>query len=153
MLLLYGFAMMKNIFGIMVLVLVLVFSAILTPDLVGAQESAPGSTIEVVRGDLEGDQNDTGGASFLGFGLLILIGIGIPTVVSLGLRYLLRSNLKTYVATYVFVVGCYVLATTLFEGTPSGSLAMTALILLVLAMLGSLLAQTIYLLRLPKRKM
>ena len=135
------------------MVMVLAFVTMLSPVLVGAQESAPGSSIEVVRGGLEDDQNDSGEANFLGFGLLILIGIGIPAAASLGFRYLLKSNLKAYVATYVFVVACYVFATMTIEGTPSGSLAMTALILLVLAMLGSLLAQTIYFLRLPKKKM
>ena len=142
---------MKYFFGIMMVVLA--FAAMLTPVLVWGQESSPSSSIEVVRGGLEGDQNDSGEASFLGFGLLILIGIGIPAAASLGFRYLLKSNLKAYVATYVFVVACYVFATMTIEGTPSGSLAMTALILLVLAMLGSLLAQTIYFLRLPKKKM
>lgn len=137
---------------ISITLLMVAFATILSPVLVGAQENVPNSSIEVVRGNLEGDLNDAGEASFLGFGLLILIGIGVPTVVSLGLRYLLKSNLKAYVATYVFVVACYMFANMTIEGTPSGSLAMTALVLLMPAMLGSLLAQTIYLLRLPKRK-
>jgi hypothetical protein len=142
--------MIKNIFAM--IVLVLAFVAILTPVLVGAQESVPGGSLEVVRGSLDGDQKGTVAASFLGFGLLILIGIGVPTAVSFGFRHLLKSNLKTYAATYVFVVLCYVLANVTIEGTPSGSIPMTGLMLLIPAMLGSLLAQTMYLLRLPKKK-
>lgn len=138
---------MKKCFSLMIALMAL--AAVITPVLVGAQESEPGSSIEVVRGG--SDQKDAGEASFVGFGLLILIGIGLPTAASLGLRHIFKSNLKTYIATYVFVVLCYVLANMTIEGTPSGSLAMTGLMLLLLAMLGSVIAQTIFLLRLPKR--
>ena len=144
------FPMMKKYISL--LIVLLSFAAVLSPIFAGAQEIISGSSIEVVRGGVGGDQKDVEGGVLLGFGLLILIGIGVPTVVSLCLRHVLKSNLKTYAATYVFVLICYAVAKLTVEGTPSGSIPMTALMLLMPAMLGSLLAQTIYLLRIPKKK-
>ena len=133
---------------------VVVVSFVMMSDLGMAQDSVSGDGLEVVRGGLDGDQAEAaGGASIVGFVLLILIIVGVPTAASLGFRYLLKNNFLTYVATYVFVIACYGVARMTVEAIPSGDLPMTALVLLTTSMFGSFLAQVIYLLRLPKKKL
>ena len=86
-----------------------------------------------------------------GFLALILLSVGIPTLISLAIRFVTGSIIKTYIGAYVVILGSYLIAHQTIEGLPGGTTGMIALNLLPLSMFGSFLSQWIYYLRLPKK--
>ncbi len=98
-------------------------------------------------------QDAEGGLSLIfGYLALLLLGLGVPTLISLMIRYVTGSIVKTYIGSYVVILTVYLLAGQVIEGVPGGSIRSIALNLLPLSMFGTFMTQWIYYLRLPKRK-
>lgn len=85
--------------------------------------------------------------------MLLALIIGIPGVLSYGIRVLTRDNIASYFGTFIIVAISYTLARTMFGFIIEGSMLTVGLILLVPSMLGAILAQTVYYIRLPKPKL
>ena len=117
-----------------------------------AQDAAPQSSLIVVPGDYGDQQNNDGGINFIGFGLLVIIAIGFPAIVSFGIRLYSKNNLMAYFGTYCIILAAYFSANAIVDDMPEGDIFTIGLMLLLVSMLGSLVAQTVYWLRLPKNK-
>lgn len=83
---------------------------------------------------------------------VIILIIGVPALFSYAIRILTGDNIASYLGTIVIVALGYIVARTMFGVIINGDPLTVGLILAVPSMLGAVIAQTVYYLRLPKRK-
>ncbi len=94
-----------------------------------------------------------GDVTILGMLAFITLAIGVPAAISYVIRMLTKDNLASYVGTFVIVAIGYAIARTMFGFIIDGGIITVGLILAVPSMLGAVVAQTVYYLRLPTRKL
>lgn len=97
--------------------------------------------------------NDVGEVTFVGMITFLVLSIGIPALISYAIRVMTRDNIASYLGTFVIVGIAYIVARTMFGFVIDGGTLTVGLILLVPTMLGSVVAQTVYYIRLPRRKL
>ncbi len=93
----------------------------------------------------------SGEVSVLSIIVLFFLLIGMPLAISLGLRFYTKNNLHSYFGTFASLLFIYY-STDFFVDLPVTDANMTAIFILLLSMLGSLLAQLIYYFLLPKQE-
>ncbi len=84
---------------------------------------------------------------------VLILAIGIPALISYTIRVVTGDNIASYLGTFVIVAIGYIIARVGFGFIINGDVFSVGLILAVPSMLGAILAQTVYLIRLPKRKL
>ncbi|MFK5948578.1 MAG: hypothetical protein QM500_07395 [Methylococcales bacterium] len=142
--------MFKNMFILMVMTIV--SYVVIVPSSTFAQQIERQSNVELVNGEFTVMQESGLMSDFLDIGLLFVVVIGIPGVVSYAIRSHFKDNLKSYVGTYIFVVFCYIMARLTLNEIPGGDDNMVVIYLVLPSMIGSMIAQTVYMLKLPKTK-
>lgn len=94
----------------------------------------------------------TGDNSMLEMIVVIILIIGIPALISYAIRILTGDNIASYLGTIAIVAFGYIVVRTMFGYIINGDFLTVGLILAVPSMLGAVIAQTVYYLRLPTRK-
>ena len=142
--------MFKNMFIVMVMAIASYVAIVPSSSL--AQQSERQSSVELVNGEFAVTQESGLMSDLLDIGLLFVVVIGIPGVVSYAIRSYFKDNLKSYAGTYIFVLFCYIMARLTLNEIPGGDDNMVAIYLILPSMIGSMIAQTVYMLMLPKVK-
>lgn len=96
---------------------------------------------------------DVGEVSIIGLLMFFVFAIGIPAIISYTIRILTRDNIASYLGTYIIIAIGYTLARNMTDFVIDGNMMTVALILLVPTMLGAVLAQTVYYVKLPTKKL
>lgn len=109
---------------------------------------AQDSELSVQVGDVS--SRGDGEASVLSVIMLVLISISVPMVISFIIRKFTGSTLASYFGTYLMVIIAYGAISMVMDVNMAGSITTVGLLLLVPSMIGALLGQTVYYLRLPK---
>ncbi len=94
-----------------------------------------------------------GDVTIIGMLAFIILAIGVPAVISFAIRMLTRDNLASYLGTFVIITIGYAIARAMFGFVIDGSVITVGLILAVPSMLGAIVAQTVYYMRLPKGRL
>lgn len=128
---------------------------LLTPISSPAQEetfvaAGPQINLEVTIESQEAPEKNTQLPDWIAISIFLFLLLSIPTLVSYGVRFYFQNTFTAYAGTYVFILMCYFLANALIEDMPAGDPIMVGLLLLVPSMIGSVIGQTLYFIRLPK---